>query len=108
MINIKADRKTFPIALEDILYIESLGDYVKVHLKGKVLITNENISSLEEKLIASDFIRIHRSYLIPLKHVTSFTAESVDINGKELPFGRVYKQMALARLKAMTSIPFVE
>ncbi|HEX5171073.1 MAG TPA: LytTR family DNA-binding domain-containing protein [Cyclobacteriaceae bacterium] len=108
MINIKADRKTYPVVIDDIVFIESLGDYTKVHLREKVLITNENISSFEERLPASDFIRAHRSYLIALKHVNSFNAEAVDVGGKELPFGRVYKQVAQSRLKAMTNIPFDE
>lgn len=104
VINIKANRKTFPIALDDILYIESLNDYVKVHLKDSVLITNENISSFEERFSPLNFIRIHRSYLIAIKHVKSFTSEYVDIGGKEIPFGRVYKQLAQSRLIAMNML----
>lgn len=97
-VNIRADRKTFPVALEEILFIESLDDYVKVHLKDKILVTHENISTLEEKLPDADFIRIHRSYIVALGHVISFTSEYVEIAGKQLPFGRVYKQLALHRL----------
>lgn len=108
MINIKADRKTFPVALEDIIFIESMDDYVKVHLKEKTLVTNENISSLEDRLSPSDFIRIHRSYLISIRQVDSFNSESIDIGGKTLPFGRVYKQTAHGRLRAMNSIPFID
>jgi DNA-binding LytR/AlgR family response regulator len=98
-INIRADRKTFPVALEEIFLIESLDDYVKVHLKEKILVTHENISSLEEKLPDTNFVRIHRSYIIALHLVTSFTSEYVEIAGKQLPFGRVYKQVALRRLE---------
>lgn len=97
-INIRAERKIFPMVVDEILFIESLDDYVKVYTKGKTLITHENISTLEEKLPPEEFVRIHRSYIIGVQHVASFTSEFVEIAGKQLPFGRVYKHVALRRL----------
>jgi DNA-binding LytR/AlgR family response regulator len=98
IINIRADRKNFPVVPDEILFIESLDDYVKIHTKDKVLVTHENISTLEAKLPNSEFVRIHRSYLIAIQHITSFTSEFIEITGKQLPFGRAYKQIALKRL----------
>jgi DNA-binding LytR/AlgR family response regulator len=98
IINIRADRKNFPVVLNEILFIESLDDYVKIHTKDKVLVTHENISTLEAKLPTSEFVRIHRSYLIAIQHITSFTSEFIEITGKQLPFGRAYKQIALKHL----------
>lgn len=86
------------MVVDEILFIESLDDYVKVYTKGKTLITHENISTLEEKLPPEEFVRIHRSYIIGVQHVASFTSEFVEIAGKQLPFGRVYKHVALRRL----------
>lgn len=102
IIYIRSNRKTFPILLDEIKYIESLGDYVKVHLKDKVLITNENITSIMDKLPETDFLRIHRSFIVALKQVAYFTSEYIRIGDKELPFGRVYKQLAQNRLSALT------
>jgi DNA-binding LytR/AlgR family response regulator len=97
-IHLKADRKIHKIALEEIQYIESLDEYVKVHLPNKVLISRENISSLENKLSGSFFVRIHRSFIISTKFVSSIASEGVEVGGKLLPFGRVYKLTALAAL----------
>lgn len=99
-IQIRSDRKIFPVNLSDIVYIESLDDYVKVHVKDRMLITRENISTLEAKLTGHGFVRIHRSYLIAKKYVQSISGESVFINGKELPFGRAFKQSAMRLLQA--------
>src|SRR5688572_30365768 len=59
-IYLKADRKIHKIAIDDITYIESMDEYVKVHLKDKVLVTRESISSLQNKLGVNSFVRIHR------------------------------------------------
>lgn len=95
---IKSERKHHRILLESIRYLESLDDYVKVVLDKEVLITRENISSLDEKLSPSGFVRIHRSFLVNARHVKSLGAESVDVGGKELPFGRAFKKLAMVRL----------
>jgi DNA-binding LytR/AlgR family response regulator len=97
-IYVKADRKTFKVSLSDIVYIESLDDYVKVHEVSKFTITRENISALETKLPSPDFVRIHRSFIVNTAWVKTITNESVIVNGKELPLGRVFKKSALGRL----------
>lgn len=79
-------------------YIESLDDYVKVHLKGKTLISRENISTLCEKLPIHEFVRIHRSFIVSIRKITSFSAEGIGIDGMELPIGRAYKQKAFTIL----------
>jgi DNA-binding LytR/AlgR family response regulator len=93
-IYLKANRKDHKIKLDDILYIESLDDYVRVVLNNQTLITHENISTLEQKLPADKFVRIHRSFLISMKYITTISAESVFVAGKELPFGRAFKKLA--------------
>jgi DNA-binding LytR/AlgR family response regulator len=98
-IYLKADRKSHKVYLEDILYIESLDDYVKVHLHNQVLITRENITQLEQKLASDAFIRIHRSFIVAVKAVSCISQEGVEIKGKKLSFGRVYKHSALTGLK---------
>ncbi|MBY0434130.1 MAG: LytTR family DNA-binding domain-containing protein [Cyclobacteriaceae bacterium] len=97
-IYLKADRKSHKVFLEDILYIESLDDYVKVHLKGTTLVTRENISSFEATLPSPQFVRIHRSFIVNAKCISTVSAESVEVHGKELPFGRAFKKSAQALL----------
>lgn len=98
-IYLKADRKIHKISMNEILYIESLDAYVKVHLKNKMLITRESISLLEQKLHSHSFVRIHRSFLVSAQAVASIASDGVEIASKILPFGRAFKQSALASLK---------
>jgi DNA-binding LytR/AlgR family response regulator len=95
---LKSNRKMHKISLHEILYVESMDEYVKVHLRGSVLITRENISALEGKFSGYSFVRIHRSFIVSTKFVSSVSSEGVDIGGKLLPFGRAFKLSALANL----------
>jgi DNA-binding LytR/AlgR family response regulator len=95
---VKADRKVHKVLTSDILYIESLDEYVKVYVRDKTLITRENISALEQKLSKNSFVRIHRSFIVSAKRVTSLSSDGVELGNKLLPFGRAYKQSALAAL----------
>jgi len=97
-VHVKADRKIHKILESEVFYIESLDDYVKVYLKDKVLITRENISTLEEKLPYPPFVRIHRSFIINSNWVKTISNEGVGIQGKELPLGRAFKKSALNQL----------
>jgi len=97
-IHLKADRKTYKISLDEIRYVESLDEYVKVHIADKWLVTRENISSLEQRLPPTLFVRIHRSFIINSRYVTTISAEGVELGKKELPFGRAYKKNAMAVL----------
>lgn len=96
---VRSDRKMIKINFDNINYIESLGDYLKIHLPNKVIITRETITSIEAKLPKNDFIRIHRSYIISINKIESFTNESVDINKKAIPISRSYKKDVLLRLE---------
>jgi DNA-binding LytR/AlgR family response regulator len=97
-IHIKADRKIHKVSEAEIFYIESLDDYVKIHLKEMILITRENISALEGKLPHPPFVRIHRSFIINSRWVKTISSEGVELNGKELPFGRAFRKSALDQL----------
>ena len=90
-INLRADRKNMKIMLNDILYIESLKDYIKVVTKTKNIVTKQSISSLEEALPKSNFIRIHRSFIVAINKIESFTNDTIEINRQELPISRMYR-----------------
>ncbi len=97
---LKVERKTIKINVDDILWIESLRDYVKVITAGNAYISKQKISLLEEMLPENKFVRAHRSFIIAIAHINSFYAYSVEVNGHELPIGRNYKQEMQKRLKA--------
>jgi len=90
-ISFRADRKNIKIALDDILYFESLKDYVKVVTKTKNIITKQSIASLEEVLPPHAFIRIHRSFIVAVNKIESFTSELIGIAKTELPVSRMYR-----------------
>ena len=95
---VRSDRKMVKIDFNSILYVESLSDYVKIFTIDKIIIIRETISSLEEKLPIKKFIRIHRSFIISFKNITSYTNEFIEINHKALPISRSYKESVLQKL----------
>jgi DNA-binding LytR/AlgR family response regulator len=99
-IYLKVDRKTTKVNVNDILWIESLRDYVKVVVKDQVYITRQKISILEEMLPENKFVRIHRSFMVALAKIDSFYSQTVEVSGHELPIGRNYKHDVQKKLKA--------
>ncbi len=97
-IYLKADKKMIKVLLKDILYVESLKDYVRVRTQTKTVTAYQRISNLEEKLPEDKFIRIHRSYIIALDKVDAYSNPAVEIAGKEIPIGRNYRNEAMKAL----------
>ncbi|MBL4674688.1 MAG: LytTR family transcriptional regulator [Mucilaginibacter sp.] len=91
----RADRKMVKVMLEDILYIESLKDYVKIFTRKGPIITKYAISSLEAMLPALSFIRAHRSYLASLDKIDSYTQDEIHIGTKVIPIGKLYRTQVL-------------
>lgn len=96
---VKADRKMVKIDFSEIIYIESLGDYLQIYMHNNIITTRETISNIEAKLPASNFIRIHRSFIISLKQIQSYTHEFIEVSNKALPISRSYKQTVLEKLE---------
>lgn len=88
---LKADKKHYKVNLGDILYFESLGDYVMAFTRDKKIVTKERLTHLTETLPASRFIQIHRSYIVSISKIESVGPGFVEINKKKLPVGRSYK-----------------
>jgi len=96
---VRSERKMVKILFSDILYIESLKDYIKIVTTGRTIITRQAISSLEEMLPKDSFIRIHRSYIVAINRIESFNGETIDIAKNELPIGRLFKHDVSYHLK---------
>ena len=90
-IYLRADRKMIKVLLDDILYIESDKDYVKIFTLQSTVITRQTITSIEAMLPERRFQRIHRSFIVSLNKIKSFSQESVEIGKKELPIGKIYR-----------------
>ncbi len=103
VLTFRSNRQTVRVAAEDILYIESLSDYIQVHTKTSVIVCKERISHIAEKLEPLGFLRIHRSFLVSSSKINSFSTDAVQINDVTIPISRSYKQMVrqyLTSLKA--------
>ena len=85
-IYIRKDRKQVKVCLDSVLYIESLKDYVKIHVEKEKHITKSSISAFEEKL-DKRFIRVHRSYIINKDKITAYTKNDIEIGKIEIPIG---------------------
>lgn len=101
---VRADRKMVKIMVDDIRYIESLKDYVRIFVKDHQIITKQTITALEEMLPENEFVRVHRSFIVALKKVDSYNHHSLFVNKSELPVGPLYKQEILKRLSRISNI----
>lgn len=87
----KVNREMKKVFLKDILYIESLKDYVRIKTDKESLITYQRISYLEEKLPEDKFLRVHKSFIVAVDKIASLGSNTVKIKDKEIPIGRNYK-----------------
>ena len=98
---VRSERKMVKINFEEILYIESLSDYIKICTLKNNIITRETITNVEAKLPSQYFLRVHRSYIVSLKSIDSYTNEFVELNQKAIPISRKYKESVLKKLENM-------
>ena len=101
---LREDREMVKVFLKDILYIESLRDYVKIKTASRQIITYQKISVLEQKLPEKEFVRIHRSFIVAIGKVSSFTFNTIKTGDIEIPLGRNYKQQALKVLNSNNAL----
>lgn len=88
----KVDKRMVKVMLDEIIYIESLKDYVRIKTETESLINHNNLVSITEHLPEDQFVRIHRSYIISLDKVKAIEGNCVEIGGKLLPIGRNYQK----------------
>lgn len=91
---IKSDKKLVQMQLDDVYYLESLGNYVKVWGRDQFLLTQRTLGSFEEQLPADAFIRIHKSFILNKKFVHYIEGNMIRLlNGKVLPLGKTFKHV---------------
>ena len=101
---LKVDKKLMKIKLNDILYIESLKDYIKViTLLGDYLV-HKSMTSISEELPSENFIRIHRSFAIAINKIKSVEGNSIEIANRRIPIGRHYLQFAKQKIFNSTNL----
>jgi two-component system LytT family response regulator len=95
---IKSGAQTYQVKLKDILYLEKDGNYITVHLKDKNILLRENMGDIFDLVPASHFIRIHKSYVVALQHITTIEVHQVTINNEKIPVGSTYREALRGRL----------
>lgn len=92
-VNIRSERKIYKIAVNDILFIHSIGNYYKIVTKDKKIMAYGSLSSLEKELSQSNFLRIHRSYLVAVSKIVAISGTFVILPNDKLPVGRKYREI---------------
>ncbi len=104
IISIRDNKKTHNIKLENILYIESLREYIKIHTIHNTIMVKCALSKIEDYLPLDYFIRIHKSYIVSINKVELFTATFVQINKKNIPIGRSFKSNVITTLSNLGDV----
>ncbi len=95
---LKTEKLTYKVAFSEIMYIQSYGNYLKVFTQDQRIMIYEKISSFEKKLPAG-FIRIHKSYIIPIDKIDVIEGNQITIGSEKIPIGNFYKSNFLSRIK---------
>lgn len=89
------------ISIEDILFLEAMGDYVKVHTPQKFHVVHATLKSIEEKLPASKFIRVHRSYIVAINKIDYIQEGTISIGKTTIPVADTHKSNLNKRLNLL-------
>ena len=95
---VRSNRKNIKVVLEDILYVESLKDYIRIHLSERTIVVKQGLTAFAESL-DQRFIRVHRSFIVNRDRVTAFTRQDIEIGPLEIPIGESYREEVLRRLQ---------
>lgn len=101
---VPVNKKYIKICLNDILYIESRRDYVFIKTINKEVETHQTISYMEDRLPSADYLRIHRSFIINMQKIDSWSHSEVELAGTQIPIGRTYKNHTLKVLKERSEV----
>lgn len=91
-------RKKVKVVIDEILYIESLKEYIRITTRESNILTKFQLHEIEQILTHNNFIRVHRSFVVAKDKIDAYTATGLEINGKQIPIGRSYKEHVLSIL----------
>jgi len=95
---IKSGPQTYQVKVADILYLEKDGNYITIHLKDRNILIRENMGDIFDLVPANDFLRVHKSYVVAIKHITMIEVHQLIINGEKIPIGTTYREPLRSRL----------
>ncbi|GAB5410686.1 MAG: LytTR family DNA-binding domain-containing protein [Balneolaceae bacterium] len=95
---VPSDKKNVKVCLDEILYIESKRDFISIKTESKEVNTYQTITYMEERLPENQFVRVHRSFIINLNKIESWSNNEIELKDTSIPIGRTYKREALKKL----------
>jgi two-component system LytT family response regulator len=95
---IKSGPQTYRVKVSEILYLEKNGNYITVHLKDDNILIRENMGDIFDLVPASDFIRVHKSYVVGIRHISMIEVHQLIVNGEKIPIGSTYRDSIRDRL----------
>jgi len=90
---VNVNKKRIKVYLDEILYIESKKEYIKIVTKQSSYLTKFQLGEIEEQLASNNFLRVHRSFIVSREKVDAFSASEVEVGGVQIPIGRSYKEL---------------
>jgi len=95
---VKSGAQTYQVKLDDILYLQKDGNYITVVLKDKNILIRENMGDIFDMIPSSGFVRVHKSFIVAIKHIAMIEAHQVIVNGEKIPVGSTYRSELRTRL----------
>jgi len=89
---IKSNNKFFKVNFSEIIYVEGMKDYLKIHTSEYTLVTHQTMNEMEKLLPASQFIRVHKSYIVALAQIRTIYGNSIELGKTTIPIGINYKE----------------
>ncbi|MET0466996.1 MAG: response regulator transcription factor [Chitinophagaceae bacterium] len=97
-VNVRSDRKFQRINVDEIIYVESVKDYIVIHLISKKITAKYKIGDFELSLPSKSFLRVHRSFIVNLRRIDAFTMNEIEIGAVVVPIGINYKDQVMKTL----------
>lgn len=92
---VRSNSKFFRVNFSEILYIQGMRDYLKIYTPDYALVTHQTMNDLEKTLPSRHFIRVHKSYIIALKHIRSIYGNTIELGKATIPIGVNYKETVM-------------
>lgn len=95
---VKSGPQTYQVKVNDILYLEKDGNYITICLKDKNILVRENMGDIFDLVPAADFVRVHKSYVVAVRHITMIEAHQLTVGQAKIPIGSTYRDLLKVRL----------